>query len=117
MYDSKYSFSEYRNLKKYSDLSSTTKYNRLLSFYHWLNDFRNFALLTVKTTMKKKRVCKNSTNLYNKLLTIYFNDYKYIKDKKKEEMDKNMILVIYFLKVLNIISWKKKEKKKGWRTN
>ena len=32
-----------------------------------------------------------------------------LKIKKKEQMDKNMILVIYFLKVLNIISLKKKK--------
>ena len=32
-----------------------------------------------------------------------------LKIKKKEQMDKNMILVIYFLKVLNIISWRKKK--------
>ena len=29
MYDSKFSFSEYRNYEKYADISFTTKYDRL----------------------------------------------------------------------------------------
>ena len=33
-YGSRYSFSDNKNVKKYSDLSFTTKYDKLLSFYH-----------------------------------------------------------------------------------
>ena len=80
-----------------------TKYDKLFWFYHRLYDFRNFAPRTVKTKMKKKIVYKNAENLYNKLLTIYFNDYSYIKDKKMKRCIKNMILVIFILKVLNLI--------------
>ena len=47
-----------------------------------LNDFRNFAPQTVKTKIKKKIVYKNAANLHNKLLTINFNDYSYIANKK-----------------------------------
>ena len=61
-----------------------TKYDKLISFYHQLNDFRYLAPRTAKTKMKKKIVYKNTTSLYNKLLTIYFNDYKYIINKKKK---------------------------------
>ena len=68
----KYSFSEDRTYKNYCSLSFMTKYDKFLSFYHWLNDFKNFAARTVKAKMKKE---KNTANLYNKLLTIYFNDY------------------------------------------
>ena len=39
MYDSKYNFGEYRNVKKYYDLSFKTKYDRLRLFYHRLNEF------------------------------------------------------------------------------
>ena len=46
IYDSKYSFSEYRNVGKYN-LSVTTKYTLHL-FYHRLNDFRNFVSQTKK---------------------------------------------------------------------
>ena len=34
IYDNKYSFSEYINFKKYSDLSFMRNCDRLLSFYH-----------------------------------------------------------------------------------
>ena len=37
--------------------------------------------------------------IHDKLLTIYFNDYKYSANNKKEEIDKNMTIVIVFLKV------------------
>ena len=37
MYDIKYSFSNYSNIGKYYALSFTTKFNKLLSFYHRLN--------------------------------------------------------------------------------
>ena len=43
IYDNEYCFSEHRNYKKYSGLSFMTKYYKLLSFCHRLNDFRNFA--------------------------------------------------------------------------
>ena len=42
--------------------------------------------------MKKKIVCKNVANLYNKLLTIYFNDYSYIANKKKKRWITKMTL-------------------------
>ena len=38
-----------------------------------------------KTKMKKKTVCKNAANLYNELLTIYFNDYRYVINKKRRD--------------------------------
>ena len=34
MHDNKYSFNEYKNVRKYSDLSFTSKYYKLLWFYH-----------------------------------------------------------------------------------
>ena len=56
VWDSKYSFSEYRNVDKYYNLSFTTKYDRLFSFYHRLNELRNFAPETEITETKKKIV-------------------------------------------------------------
>ena len=85
IYDMKYSFSEYRNFKEYSDLSFTTKYDKLILFYHWLNGFKNFAPQTVQTKMKTKSVYKNVANLHNKLHTIHVNDYKYISNKKESK--------------------------------
>ena len=48
--------------------------------------------------MKKKSVFKNAANLYNTLLTIYFNNYNSIRDKKIEEIDKRYDLINLFLK-------------------
>ena len=56
MYDNKYDFGDFSNIKKYYVVSYTSKYNKLLSFYHWLNKFR-------KTKIKKTE--------YKKILQIY----------------------------------------------
>ena len=53
MYDRKFSFSDYFNIKEYYDLSFTKKYDKLLSFYHQLNEFRNSVPQTEKTKIKK----------------------------------------------------------------
>ena len=45
MYDSKYSFTDY---------SFTTKYDKLLSFYHPLNEFRNLVPQKEKTKNKRE---------------------------------------------------------------
>ena len=45
MYDSKYSFTDY---------SFTTKYDKLLSFYHRLNEFRNLVPQKEKTKNKRE---------------------------------------------------------------
>ena len=83
IYGIKYSFSEYRNFKEYSDLSFMTKYDKLILFYYWLNGFKNFAPQNVKTKVKTKIVHKNVANLHNKLHTIHVNSYKYITNKRK----------------------------------
>ena len=47
MYDSKLSFSNYSNIGTHSDLSFMTKH-KLVTFYHWLNEFRNLFPWTEK---------------------------------------------------------------------
>ena len=54
---------------------------------------------------------KNVVNLYNTKLAIYFNNYNNITDEEKKMMDKNMVLVIYFLKAVNMMNATKKMKK------
>ena len=54
---------------------------------------------------------KNVVNLYNTKLAIYFNNYNNITDEEKKMMDKNMVLVIYFLKAVNMMNSTKKMKK------
>ena len=53
IYDRKFSFSDYFYIKEYYDLSFTKKYDKLLSFYHQLNEFRNSVPQTEKTKIKK----------------------------------------------------------------
>ena len=56
---------------------------------------------------------KNAANLYNTLLVIYFNYYDIIIDEEKKRWIKDMILVIYFLKIINMMNGTKKMKKKS----
>ena len=111
MYDSKYSFSDYKNVGKYYNLSFTTKYDTLLSFYNQLKKFRNWVPQKEKTKIKKKSVYKNSAILYNTLLHIYFSDYNNIMDENKKKLIKNMMLVIYFSKVINMMNGRKRMQK------
>ena len=87
IYNSKYSFSDYSNVRKCYDLSFMTKYDKLLPFYHRLNEFRKFNPRTEKLKIKKKSVYKNVVKLFNTLLAIYFNEYNNITDEEKEKMD------------------------------
>ena len=48
---------------------------------------------------------------------MYFDYYNNITDEEKEETYKKMILVIYFLKILNMINDTKKIKKKVNHSN
>ena len=56
MYDSKYSFSGYSNIIKYYALSFMTKYDKLFSFSHRLNEFRNLVPQTEKRRSIKESV-------------------------------------------------------------
>ena len=67
MYGNKYSFSDYRNLRKYYDLSFTSKYYKLLLSCHPFNKFRNLILRAEKTEIKKRSLYKSASNLYNNL--------------------------------------------------
>ena len=111
VYDSKYSFSEYRDVGKYYNLSFTTKYNSLLPFYHWLNEFRDFIPRIEKTRIQKKIVYNNAEKLYNTLLTIYFNQCNNTADK--EYIDKKYDPENLLLKGKGFIESKKKEKSKS----
>ena len=74
MYGSKYNFSDNKNARKDYDFSFTAKYDKLIWIYHRLNEFRNLVPQKEKAKRKKENVHKNAANVYNTLLTIYFND-------------------------------------------
>ena len=42
--NNKYSFSDFKNIRKYSDLSLLSKYYKLLLLYHRLNEFRSLNI-------------------------------------------------------------------------
>ena len=83
MYGSKYSFNDYKNVRKNYNIFFMAKHDKLNSFYYRLNEFRNLIPRTEKTKMKEKSLFKNAANLYNKLLTIYFIGYNSIMVIKK----------------------------------
>ena len=112
MYDNKYSFSEYENVRKFSDISFMSKYYKMLLFCHWLNEFRELMPRTEKTKNRKNNVYKNVAKLYDTLLAIYFTEYNNIIEEKMKRLIKIMVLLIHFLKVLNVINGTKYIKKK-----
>ena len=61
--------------------------------------------------MKTKIVYNNALNLYNKLISIYFNDYINITYEKRKRWINNMILIIHLLRVKNLLILEKKMKK------
>ena len=107
MYDNKYSFSGYKNVRKHSDLSFTSKYYKLLSFYHRLNEFRNLMPWREKAEIRKNNVYENVTKLYNTLPAIYFKKYNDIIDSKKEEIDENYDPSNLFLEGFEYDKWHK----------
>ena len=54
----------------------------------------------------------NVLNLYNKLLSIYFNDYTNITNEKKEVMCERYDPNNFLLKVIDLLNRRKKMKKK-----
>ena len=62
------------------DDSFKTIYNRLVSFYHQLKEFKKHNSETERTMMKRKSVYDNGIKLYNRFLSIYLNDYDNIKN-------------------------------------
>ena len=66
------------------DDSFKKKYNRLVLLYYRLNKFKKFTPQAVKTKTKNNIVYNNALNLYNKLLSIYFNDYNDITNEKRK---------------------------------
>ena len=53
-----------KNVRKYSGLSFSTKYHKLLSFYHRSNEFRDLIPQTVKTKIKIKWMCQKMVQFY-----------------------------------------------------
>ena len=55
MNDSKYSFSDCRNIRNFYDLSGMTKYNKFSTFYYRLFEFIKIVPQTKKKNNQKKK--------------------------------------------------------------
>ena len=71
--------------------------NYLAPFKQRLKEFNKFIPQKSKTKAKKKTLYNNAKKLYNKLLSIYYDDYNDITDEEKEKMSekyspKNLLL-------------------------
>ena len=98
IYNSKYSFYEYCNIKNIYNFSLKSNYPILLSFYSDLNQFNNLNPQKESTKEKKATVYDNASDLSNEYLKIYFDEYKILSDAKKESWVINMIPLIDYLK-------------------
>ena len=54
----------------------------------------------------------NAKYLFNKLLSIYYIDYINIRDEERETMGEKYNPSMYLLKVINLLVWRKKIRKK-----
>ena len=77
-------------------MNTKSKFNKLNKFKNRIIEFEKFIPRTVNTKQKKKTVYNNAKKLYNKLLSIYYDDYDDITDEEKKRWVKNIILIIYF---------------------
>ena len=70
MYDSKYDFYEYYNIKHFENLSLASKYPILASFY---KNFNSLKPEKESTKGKKANVYDNASEPYNEFLEIHFD--------------------------------------------
>ena len=83
IYDRKYCFYAYYNIKYFNRLSLMSKYPILLSLYSNLNKFNNLNLRKEYKTKRKTIVYDNASELHNDCLEIYFDEYKSLPNIKK----------------------------------
>ena len=86
IYDSKYSFYPYYNIKNFNSLSLTLKYPILFSLYSELNKFDNINPQKGCRKEKKETMHEKASELYNEYLEIYFNQYMNLLHANKTEL-------------------------------
>ena len=85
IYNSRYSFYEFDNIKKFNSLSHTTKYPILPLLYINFN-LNNLNPQKESAKEKKVTVCDNASELYNEYLEIYFDEYKALSGSHKRNL-------------------------------
>ena len=98
IYNSKHSFYKYYDIKEFDKLSLESKDSFLAKFF---NDLDKFSKLKILKEKKPKEIRTNvyhtaSSELYNQLLGIYFDEYyDWLNAKRKKmDLDPNIILLI-----------------------
>ena len=86
IYSSSYSFYKYHDIRKTNKLSFRSKYSYLCEFYYDLDKFNGQKTQNEKNKREKKCVYTVS-ELYNKLLEIYFDEYYDLSNAKRTKMD------------------------------
>ena len=82
-------------------------------FKQRLEEFEKFTPRKLKTKAKNRTVYNNVRNIYYKLLSIYYDDYKDNTDEEKEKMGEKYDPKNLLLKVRKFIESKKEEKIKS----
>ena len=110
IYYSKFSFYEYYSIN-FNNLSLTSKFKVLTSFYNELNKFYRLILQQESTKKKKKKklaVCGNASEIHNEYPETYFHEYMALSDNKKSNLDNNCDPANLFLfDVYNYDDWLK----------
>ena len=87
IYDSKYSFYLYYNIKNFNSPSLTSKHPIFLSFNNELNKFNSLNPWKGCTKDKKATLYNNASELYNEYLENYYDQYMDLSDAKKRKFD------------------------------
>ena len=79
-------------------------------FKQRLEEFEKFTPRKLKTKAKNRTVYNNVRNIYYKLLSIYYDDYKDNTDEEKEKMGEKYDPKNLLLKFENLLNRRKKKK-------
>ena len=81
-----------------------------LKNHNRLNDFKEFTHQAVNTRAKKKIVYNNAKNIFNKLLSICYNDYINITDQEKDKVSEKYDPRNLLIKGYRFVESKKEDK-------
>ena len=87
IYDSNHSFYKYHNINKFDNLSFKSKHSLLVNVFNDLDKFSRVKTHKENTKEKKTNVDDTSSELYNELLEIYFDQKNDFSDDIRSKMD------------------------------
>ena len=87
IYDSNHSFYKYHNINKFDNLSFKSKHSLLVNVFNDLDKFSRVKTHKENTKEKKTNVDDTSSELYNELLEISFDQKNDFSDDIRSKMD------------------------------